>query len=372
MACSTGLLTTDISYSSCVVGWFFPKYALPNVVAFSFSSFFSLKLTYTKGKHPGIKLYRVQISAFLLSFPVGMLGKVDLVPLSAPIFGISILEKDCSAARLSFISHPSKSIGAVAWICVSNQWCINTSYAVDELLCSLKGTWEWIVEVRLLGAPSLALLKADMAVYHTVIQSVAEFGEEWGLASFPAASIRTAERGRSWGMCWTWKLAVFLPESVWQWTDAQMPVSAENSSLGLWETERAFQYVSLGLGVQEFMDFSAASSSLVGLHVQSSTSSVWARFFSCKGQISASGPYHRIPEWFGVERTVKPTPCHGQSCHPPTQAAQGPVQPGLEHHCLTTAWLNNFLLMGGCCTCTLKQNCVWCILWLLHYNQVES
>ena len=26
-----------------------------------------------------------------------------------------------------------------------------------------------------------------------------------------------------------------------------------------------------------------------------------------------------------------PTPCHGQGCYPPDQAAQGPIQPGLEH-----------------------------------------
>jgi len=26
-----------------------------------------------------------------------------------------------------------------------------------------------------------------------------------------------------------------------------------------------------------------------------------------------------------------PTPCHGQGCRPPAQAAQGPIQPGLEN-----------------------------------------
>ena len=26
-----------------------------------------------------------------------------------------------------------------------------------------------------------------------------------------------------------------------------------------------------------------------------------------------------------------PTPCSGQCCPPPAQAAQGPIQPGLEH-----------------------------------------
>ena len=38
---------------------------------------------------------------------------------------------------------------------------------------------------------------------------------------------------------------------------------------------------------------------------------------------------HRITEWFGLEETPKPT--HRQGCPPPAQAAQGPIQPGLEH-----------------------------------------
>jgi len=37
---------------------------------------------------------------------------------------------------------------------------------------------------------------------------------------------------------------------------------------------------------------------------------------------------------FGVGRDLKaqpaPTPCHGQGFHPPGQAAQAPMQPGLE------------------------------------------
>jgi len=47
--------------------------------------------------------------------------------------------------------------------------------------------------------------------------------------------------------------------------------------------------------------------------------------------------------WVGRDLKAHPvsTPCHGQGCHPPAQAAQGPIQPGLE--CLqrwgTTAWL---------------------------------
>ena len=41
--------------------------------------------------------------------------------------------------------------------------------------------------------------------------------------------------------------------------------------------------------------------------------------------------------WAGRELTAHPPlPCHGQGCPPPpTQAAQGPIQPGLE--CLQ-AW----------------------------------
>jgi len=40
-------------------------------------------------------------------------------------------------------------------------------------------------------------------------------------------------------------------------------------------------------------------------------------------------------EWLELEWTLKtikvPTPCHGQGYHPPAQAAQGPIQAGLEH-----------------------------------------
>ena len=33
----------------------------------------------------------------------------------------------------------------------------------------------------------------------------------------------------------------------------------------------------------------------------------------------------------GRDLKAHPTPCHGQGCHPAAQAAQGPIQPGLEH-----------------------------------------
>ena len=41
-----------------------------------------------------------------------------------------------------------------------------------------------------------------------------------------------------------------------------------------------------------------------------------------------------ITEWLRLERTLNITElqpqCRGQSCRPPDQAAQGPIQPGLE------------------------------------------
>ena len=44
---------------------------------------------------------------------------------------------------------------------------------------------------------------------------------------------------------------------------------------------------------------------------------------------------HRTMEWFGLEGILKPIQflplCNGQGCHPPHQAAQGPIQPGLQH-----------------------------------------
>lgn len=38
-------------------------------------------------------------------------------------------------------------------------------------------------------------------------------------------------------------------------------------------------------------------------------------------------------EWLGLRDLRDPvsTPCHGQGRHPPAQAAQGAIQPGLEH-----------------------------------------
>ena len=43
--------------------------------------------------------------------------------------------------------------------------------------------------------------------------------------------------------------------------------------------------------------------------------------------------YHRITEWFGLEGTFHSVSilCLKQGCHPPEQAAQGPIQPGFEH-----------------------------------------
>ena len=47
------------------------------------------------------------------------------------------------------------------------------------------------------------------------------------------------------------------------------------------------------------------------------------------------GTVHTITEWLRLEGTLKvielQPPCHGQSCLSLDQAAQGPVQPGLEH-----------------------------------------
>ena len=41
---------------------------------------------------------------------------------------------------------------------------------------------------------------------------------------------------------------------------------------------------------------------------------------------------HKITEWFGLDDTSRPTQFHPPAlgCHPPAQAAQGPIQPGLE------------------------------------------
>ena len=41
----------------------------------------------------------------------------------------------------------------------------------------------------------------------------------------------------------------------------------------------------------------------------------------------------KIIEWLSLEVTSQPmlpNPCHEQGCPPPAQAAQGPIQPGLE------------------------------------------
>ena len=34
--------------------------------------------------------------------------------------------------------------------------------------------------------------------------------------------------------------------------------------------------------------------------------------------------------WKGPQSPPSPTPCRRQGCHPPAQAAQGPIQPGLD------------------------------------------
>lgn len=43
-----------------------------------------------------------------------------------------------------------------------------------------------------------------------------------------------------------------------------------------------------------------------------------------------------------VEDHPVPTPCHGQGCPPPDQAAQGPIQPHpeyLQEGCFIPVWL---------------------------------
>mgnify|MGYP001852764137 CR=1 FL=1 len=44
--------------------------------------------------------------------------------------------------------------------------------------------------------------------------------------------------------------------------------------------------------------------------------------------------YHRNIDWLKLEQTFKdhlvPNPHFGQGCHPPVQAAQGPIHPGFE------------------------------------------
>jgi len=48
--------------------------------------------------------------------------------------------------------------------------------------------------------------------------------------------------------------------------------------------------------------------------------------------INAILQFHRNTEWIRLEETLKIIefqPCCRQGCHPPDQAAQGPIQPGL-------------------------------------------
>jgi len=56
--------------------------------------------------------------------------------------------------------------------------------------------------------------------------------------------------------------------------------------------------------------------------------------FSHHGAGPESSNNHRIIEWLGLEWHLSPlssTPLSCAGCHPPAQAAQGHIQPGLEH-----------------------------------------
>ena len=71
---------------------------------------------------------------------------------------------------------------------------------------------------------------------------------------------------------------------------------------------------------------------------------------------------HRMA-WVAKDHNAHPvpTPCYVQSCHPPAQAAQSHIQPGLEclqgwgiHsllgqpiQCITTLWVKNFFLISN-------------------------
>ena len=73
---------------------------------------------------------------------------------------------------------------------------------------------------------------------------------------------------------------------------------------------------------------------------------------------------HRIAEWFGLEGASKPTqpnPCRGQGCPPPAQAAQGPIQPGLER---LQGW-GTTASLGSCASASLPSD--FPLISHLHY-----
>ena len=53
-----------------------------------------------------------------------------------------------------------------------------------------------------------------------------------------------------------------------------------------------------------------------------------------------------------------PSPCHGQGCPPPAQAAQGPIQPGFEHF---QGWGTTASL--GSCACPLRKVGLFGFFW---------
>ena len=62
----------------------------------------------------------------------------------------------------------------------------------------------------------------------------------------------------------------------------------------------------------------------------------------------------KIIEWLSLEVTSQPmlpNPCHEQGCPPPAQAAQGPIQPGLER---LQGW-GTTASLGSCASASLPS-----------------
>ena len=125
-----------------------------------------------------------------------------------------------------------------------------------------------------------------------------------------------------------------------KWGAVGTPYSSENSDAAL----QMVQLVSFSMpNVCRAVSHHRATGSSVGL-CHCLRPALWAHVTieSQKGLV-----------WKGPESPPSPTPCCGQGCPPPAQAAQGLIQPGLER---LQGW-GTTASMGSCASASPPSEC---------------
>ena len=171
-------ITFQLFQCGCII---FFKYPLPSIVGHVLCvcvwpsprpSPSPPQLVHTKGKYPGVSSCIGCSGLLCRSFSLWecwwmILGGWFYLSFTPHVWN-QPYGKILYCCRVSFVSHPSKSNAAEAWICVLWQRCVNAPRASrGAILFPVEHMW---VNCRgeATGAPLVALLKADKDWYHTM------------------------------------------------------------------------------------------------------------------------------------------------------------------------------------------------------------